>query len=187
MSDKPKPSSINTTKEDDYFFRRDQELLKKLRVTSAEDERHQAFELATGVSDPALLKELSDLGVSVASVAAMSLIPMVLVAWSDGKLDAKERAAVVKISGGKGISPGSPAHELLEHWLSVAPADDMPATWERYMKSIVPRLSDSGRETLKQEMLDHCRATAKAAGGVFGIGSISDAEENAIARITAAF
>lgn len=186
MTDKQDPSPVQATQEDDYFYRRDRELLEKLRSATVEKERRQALEAATGISDPGLLEELDDLGVGVASIAAVSLIPMVLVAWADGAVDGKERKEMLKIAAGKGVEPGSPAHDLLEHWLTHAPDADLFETWESYVAAMLPKLSEGARAKLKEEFLDQCEATARASGGVLGIGSVSSKEEAVIERIGAA-
>src|SRR5688572_2230293 len=66
--------------EDDYFRKRDQELIEKLRQATAVEEARQKLDDAreemgkkTGLADPALLRELQELGFTPDTV---SLLPL---------------------------------------------------------------------------------------------------------------
>ena len=47
------------------------------------------------VADDAVLEKLANFGMDASTLAALSLAPLVLVAWADGEVDAKERDAVL--------------------------------------------------------------------------------------------
>ena len=69
------------------------------------------------VLDSSLTERLAGLGIRTETLAALTLIPLVRVAWADEQLDAEERSAVVRGAESVGIAQDSPGHELLrEHF-----------------------------------------------------------------------
>jgi uncharacterized membrane protein YebE (DUF533 family) len=55
-----------------------------------------------------------ELWIRAETVAALSVVPLVEVAWADGALNAKERRAIVERAA---IAPDSTEGALLEVWL----------------------------------------------------------------------
>jgi hypothetical protein len=67
-------------------------------------------------SDP-VIDVLVELDVHAETVAAFSIVPLIEVAWADGGIHDKERAAILKAAEERGIEIGSPNHDLFERWL----------------------------------------------------------------------
>ena len=65
--------------EEDYFRKKDRELIEKMRHATAAEEERQALAKTSGLTDPALLQELKDLGFTPATV---SLLPLVDLPWT---------------------------------------------------------------------------------------------------------
>jgi uncharacterized membrane protein YebE (DUF533 family) len=98
--------------EDEFFRREDQRLMERLRGLRAAEATREA--LAKAITKPAVLERLMELGIRAETVAALSAVPLVEVAWADGALNAKERRAIVERAA---IAPDSTEGALLEVWL----------------------------------------------------------------------
>jgi len=174
--------------EDKFFAERDQELLRALREKTALRERKQALAEASGIADEDLLDQLQQLDVGAETLAALSLVPLVAVAWADRTLDPKERQAVLSAAEEKGIGPEHPGYPLLERWLEKRPAPALLATWKDYVAALSGTLSESAHKALKQDLLGRARAVAEAAGGLLGLGSrVSKPEQAVLEELEQAF
>ena len=89
--------------EETFFSQRDQELMQTLRERIASQERLKALAEVSGITDGELLAQLDQLDVSAETVAALSLVPLVAVAWADGTIDPKERNAVLAAAVALGL------------------------------------------------------------------------------------
>src|ERR1700752_1689964 len=95
--------------EDDYFRKKDRELIEKMRAAAAADRTKSELSAKTGLSDPALLGELGALGFPPDTIGVLPLVPVVQMAWAEGGITAAERALLVKLARERGIVEGSPA------------------------------------------------------------------------------
>ena len=77
----------------------------------------EALSAASGITDDTVLERLAALNISSETLAALSLIPLVVVAWADGSIDDKERAGVFSRAAEAGVGKGDISHELFERWL----------------------------------------------------------------------
>jgi uncharacterized tellurite resistance protein B-like protein len=159
-----------------------------MRAGREVESTRQALADATGVSDPAVLDQLAADGVTGASATALSLAPLVAVAWADRKLEDKERQAVIRVAEESGVAAGTPAHDLLEDWLRDEPPRTLMNTWSDYATALAADLPSADREALLNRLVERTTAVANAAGGGFaGLGSkVSDAEAAVINRVKAA-
>ncbi len=76
--------------EEKFFNNVDQKLMDKLREQVATEERAAAIERLTGLNDPKVCHEIAALNISVESLAALRLVPLVAVlgqttAWMTAK------------------------------------------------------------------------------------------------------
>ncbi|MHC4405481.1 MAG: hypothetical protein ACYTG0_38025 [Planctomycetota bacterium] len=166
--------------EDRFFHEHDQKLLEALREQTASKERKKALADASGITDDDLLGQLDKLDISGETVVALSLIPLIAVAWADGNVDVKERAAVLAAAEQKGIEKEHPAHQLLECWLKRKPDGSLLAVWKDYVATLSQTLSPSAKSALKEEVLGRARGVAEAAGGLLGFGSKVSKVEQAV-------
>jgi hypothetical protein len=135
-----------------------------------------------------VLDRLIGLGIKAETVTALSLVPLVEVAWADGSLDAKERRAVLDRARESGVAPGSTAQTLLEAWLERRPDPKLLDAWTQMVRGIRDQLGPDEAARLKAGLLDQARAVASASGGVLGIGAkVSGAEAAMLAKLEAAF
>jgi tellurite resistance protein len=173
--------------EDAFFARETARLLDEMRKKAALEERRQALREVIKGADEALLDHLLDLGVNAQTVLALSMLPLVRVAWADGAIEAKERATLVKSVEERGVTRGTPAHELLSSWLEHKPDESIEAAWAKYIQGLWPSLKQHERDELRERLLRLARGVAEAAGGFLGLGSkISSAERAVLDEIETA-
>ena len=174
--------------EDEFFRRRDEALAKKYREMQQLSVTREALGTASGIKSQKVLDKLVELGIHAETVAALSIAPLVAVAWADGKLDDRERAAVLKGATESGIAPGSTGYELLERWLGQPPDANLRTAWLSLVEGIVESMSPAEVSELRASLLDRARAVATASGGFLGLGSkISAAEESILQKLEAGF
>jgi len=174
--------------EETFFSQRDRELMQTLRERIASQERLKALAEVSGITDDELLAQLDQLDVSAETVAALSLVPLVAVAWADGTIDLKERKAVLAAAVQKGLEPGHPGYLLLEGWLDQQPERRLLDVWKGYVASLAPTLSGPAKHALQADLLGRARAVAEAAGGLLGFGTkISKAEQSVLNELEQAF
>ena len=118
--------------EESFFAKENARLLDHMKAEKASKASKERLAEISGIDDEAVLGKLAALNIESDTWAAISLVPLVEVAWADGKIDEKERRAVLSAAEANGIFSGSPSHELLESWLSRRPdAGHLPSrpTW----------------------------------------------------------
>jgi hypothetical protein len=174
--------------EEKFFAERDMELLRALREKTATQERKKALAEASGVDDEDLIDQLDLLGITGETLAALSLVPLIAVAWADGTLDVKERQAVLAAAEQKGMQKEHAGYQLLDRWLSRKPDAKLLDLWKSYVSEILPKLSEPARSALKDDLLGRARAVAEAAGGLLGLGKkVSKSEQAALSDLEEAF
>src|SRR5262245_60472249 len=163
--------------EDAFFARQDAKLLETLRQQARQKERRAALRETLPNADDALLDRLLDLGIGPGTVLAVILVPLAAVAWADGSIDDRERAALIRAATERGVAPGSPAMTLLEGWLAHPPDAGLLKVWKHYVRALWGSLGDAERGAMHDRMIGLARGVAEAAGGFLGLGSkISPAE-----------
>lgn len=174
--------------EDEFFRREDQRLLARLRELRAAETNREALSKASGITKPEVLDRLQQLGIQTQTLAALSIVPLIEVAWADGALDAKERRAVLEHAGAAGITSGSPAYGLLEAWLEHRPSQQLLDAWRDLVRAIREQIGDEEAGRLKAEIVERARVVARASGGVLGLGSkVSRAEAAMLASLERPF
>ena len=166
--------------EEAFFARENAEAIRRLHPA----EGGQAPASGTGIRDQAVLDRLAAHGIGPNALTALSLAPLVLVAWADGGPQPEERQAVLAAADGAGIPAGSPAHKLLDHWLAQHPPADLLATWSDYVRALSPE----ARIALHKDVMARAHQVAEAAGGFLGLVSkVSPTEQAMLKRLEDAF
>src|SRR5690349_3958319 len=115
--------------EDAFFMQEDRRLLDQMKQKAAHNEQLAQLRESTGIADDALLEKLLGLGLETQTLAALSLVPLIRVAWADGTVDDKERAAVMRAAKESGIVAASPGYAMLEKWLSRGAEPSLMQAW----------------------------------------------------------
>jgi hypothetical protein len=173
--------------EEEFFHKQNQQLVDRLRATEGKKAIKEALARIASDLDEHVLDQLIDLGMQPETFAAIWLVPLVAVAWADGKVDNRERQAILRAAEEKGLTADRPGHALLQEWLGRAPDAKLVQLWEDYVATICRSLSPADREEFKNEVLDLARGTAEAAGGLLGLAKVSAAEERVLARLARSF
>src|SRR5713226_8693532 len=80
--------------EEAFFAKQNERVKQQLRAKQEGQARREALAAASGIRDEGVLDKLVSLGLGAETLAVLSLVPLVEVAWADGTIDAKERAAI---------------------------------------------------------------------------------------------
>jgi hypothetical protein len=163
-----------------FFGKVDAELLKNLRSELAALEEANKMAHVSGILDEKVLRDLVRVGVTAESLLAMRFVPMVHVAWADRKISPEERAAILRAAESENVLPNSPAYGVLQSWLQRSPDPAVLAAWKEYIRELARSMPSESLTELRERTKSLCYKVAQAAGGVFGIGSISQAEQEAI-------
>jgi len=163
-------------------------LRRRLQLEQEEQEAKAALAGASGIADPELLQQLAGLGIRAETLAALTLIPLVEVAWADGHMDPREREAVLRGAESCGIERGTPSHGLLEIWTRDRPAPELVESWKAFSRALCSELSADQRGHLEEKLVGRARAVAEAAGGFLGLVSkVSREEASVLEDLEAAF
>lgn len=174
--------------EEEFFRKQEEKILAGLREAKQQAATREALAKSSGISNPAVLDLLSKLNVHAETVAALALVPLIEVAWADGKLDEKEAFAILQAAEKSGVVPGNACHALLKSWLAAPPRQELMAAWINYVQALCSKLDAAGRAALKGDVLTRARAVAHSAGGILGLGSkISPEEQAVLTRLEGAF
>jgi hypothetical protein len=141
-----------------------------------------------GMTDGELVEKLAELGLDAETVAAISLTPLVEVAWADDDADKKERAAVLEAATKYGLARGDVSYLLLEGRLGERPSELLFETWKDYLGVLAKSLDPQTMSTLKTELMTRARKVAEASGGILGLGAkVSKAETEMLEKLERAF
>lgn len=173
--------------EDEFFHRENQKKLEAMKDKLSAQESRDELRRASGMNDDAVLDRLVALGIRGQTIAALSLVPLIVVAWADGSIQANERSSILESAKGKGIDAGGPGHEILSSWLDHKPEPALFDAWEGYIKTLVVELTDEQRKLMRTQILGFARMIAESSGGILGFGKVSASEEKVLARIDGAF
>lgn len=173
--------------EEAFFSKRDAELINEMRRREETQTRKKALAEVSGITDEGVLDQLVAHDIHAESLAAFSLIPILEVAWSDGHVQAGERAVLLRAIEEAGKPRGSVSYRLMEAWLSHPPEPRLMELWLNYTKALMQELPPEAGRGIKETVLGHARAAAEAAGGFLGFGRISAKEAAVLQTLESAF
>jgi len=163
--------------EETFFAKENERLLRGLREKAKLDEKRKALHAVVKVKDPAIIEHLLELGVGPESILAVALVPLAAVSWADGRLDDKERKAILNAASERGVKPGSADYTMLEVWLREKPSQKLMEAWKKYARGIWEQLTESEKVLMRVSIVGRAREIAEAAGGFLGLQSISPQEK----------
>jgi len=185
MQEKGSLSERGRTLEDEFFLKEDMKMIEKLKQLKKMEETREALANTSGIRNQEVLNKLLELNIQPETLAALSAVPLVEIAWADGTMDAKEKQAI--LAGARQLGIAQEGVELLEQWLERRPEPGLLIAWTHFIEGLSEQLSSDELSSLKSGLLSHARAVAEAAGGLLGLGKISDAEQQILKRLEAAF
>ncbi len=184
MIDKDAFAERGRTLEEDYFRRKEQEVIEKMRRSAAAEAQRRQLGEQAGVADAGILQDLLELGYTAETVMLLHLVPLIQTAWAEGSVSNQERDLIVQAARSRGIAAGSPADVQLTRWLTDRPSDELFDKTLRAISAILQSRSPEERAASERDLLSLCTAIASASGGIFGLHAVSEDERQILARIS---
>lgn len=169
--------------EDEYFRKKDRELVEKMRRAAEVDQARTRLGQTTGLNDPALLQELQELGFTADTVSLLPLVPVLQMAWAEGGVTREEREVLVRFARSRGIAPDTAADRQLTEWLANRPDEAVFARAGRLIRALLESGSPSAAALTADELVLHAEKIAAASGGILGLGRISPEERALLKQI----
>jgi hypothetical protein len=186
MAEKDAFAERQRTFEEDYFRKKDRELIEKLRRAAEAEADRRAMGARTGLSDPALLAELQELGFTPETIVLLPIMPVLQMAWAEGGVTGAERTMIVTLARSRGVAVGSAADQQLGRWLTDRPSDDVFARATRLVRAMIGAEGpDASLAVTADDLVKHCEQIASTSGGILGIGRISAEERGLLASLAA--
>ena len=173
-------------REEDYFRKRDRELIERMRQAAAAEQTRKDLQAKTGLHDPELLRALQELGFTPDTISLLPLVPVLQVAWAEGGVSTAERRLIVDLARSRGIDAGTPADRELTEWLDRRPGPGVFERATRLIGAMLDRTGDAATDLSVEGLIKYCESIASASGGMFGIGRISAEERDTLAQIASA-
>lgn len=175
---------MSNDEENAYFRQKEMERRedKRRAMEKAAKELQEARGVAkaAGTEDMELAARIHALGFSGETAMVFDLMPLVHVAWADGKVQRAERATILTVLEHRNIARDSEAFVAIEAMLEEQPS-------EAFMAESLAALRDlmaDRPEGDTTEMIELCAAVADASGGILGLARrVSGEERELIAKI----
>lgn len=151
-------------------------LIDRLRFKASAEEEKAKLATAASLTDAKLIDQLASLGISAAGVPAVLMLPMVLVAWADHRIDIKERRYILSEAKRCGLQARSEAYALLQHWLDHRPPVIVFDTWKRLIQHELSLMGSKSKDKLIASTKAQMKSVARTAGGFFGFHRVSENE-----------
>jgi hypothetical protein len=172
--------------ENEFFARQNAKAREAFRAKIEEQESRDGLAAALGISEPGVLESLVQVGITPETLAALTMIPLVAVAWADGKLDDAEREAIERAADEAKVTDDH--RTLLAGWLTAAPDASLLDAWKQYAEALTGEMDPVACEALCTRIVGGARQVAESAGGFLGIGNkISASEAGVLAELEACF
>lgn len=169
--------------EDEYFHRKEQELIEKLRRRAHLDAERKKMAEALGFANLEILDHLQEMGYRSDTIALLFLVPLVQVAWAEGVVTKRERELVLKVAASRGIQESSPAYRQLVGWLDQRPSEEFFQNTLRVISALLAEEPAARSQNDQRDLVSYCTQIAKVSGGILGIGAISSDERTVIEHI----
>ena len=171
--------------EEQYFLKKEKELLEELRLQARRQSGRTDLAEATGIADEEILRELQGLGYSRDTVKLLYLVQLLQVAWTEGFVTSQEREQIVGVARTRNIHEGTAGDAQLQEWLRDKPSEQFFVRTNRIIGALLTALAPEERSASSDMLVALCTDVASASGGFLGLGKVSDAERLAIERVAA--
>ncbi len=178
---------MSSEEEELYFAQHEQDLRAdqrhKMTLAAKELEEKRKIAQSAGTADIEVAAHISALGFDGDSARVFDLLPLVHVAWADGKIQRGERGAILRVLRSRGIEQGSEAFRTMESLLEEKPSDAFMRESLAVLREVTGGLSDR-----TSTIVDLCIQVAASSGGFLGLklgAKIGDDEKRQIEEILA--
>jgi hypothetical protein len=176
-----KPHGVDL--EEAFFAGESARLLERMRKQAEHAERRDLLRRVVAIDDDAFLDRLIALGIGPERAMVLRLTPLVFVAWADGSVDDRERAAILSAATQQGVAAEETAREILGDWLERKPSPRILEMWKAYIRQIWGRFTPDEQIRLRDNLLTATREVAQASGGLLGIKAISASERGVLEEL----
>ena len=131
------------------------------------------------MTDSELIDALHYLGIDETNCRIMVVLPLVQVAWADGKVQPEERDAIVEIAKVEDLVHGD-GEKVLDGWLAHSPTQEYFSRGHEVLVELARRGGGMGSKVTPDtidSIIVYSENVAKAAGGLFGVLFTVDARE----------
>lgn len=154
---------------------------RQRQLDALRDEERAKIAFALNTSEEVAAEALA-LGFDAETAAVLPLVPLIRVAWADGKMTEAESAKVFEIALKRNVTSAG-AVEFLDLLMAQPPSDVFFERTERVIRHIV---SQNPNNLAMEGVLDMAKAVAQASGGFFGLKNpVSDDEQKLIDELAA--
>jgi hypothetical protein len=174
------------SREDEYFWKKDQELIEKMRRQASAEKANREMGIKSGLDDPELIQELAALGFTIDTVDLLPLVPLIQVAWAEGGVSDAERQLIIKLARSRGIAQGSAADRQLTAWLATAPDAQVFTRSTRLIRAMLTSGTSAGAGLDPDALVNYCEEIAAASGGILGMRKVSAEERALLSQIATA-
>jgi hypothetical protein len=187
VTDKDLFAERGRTLEEEYFRKREKELIDKMRQRAEAEAARRRLGEQAGVADEEILRDLETLGYTAETVTLLHLVPLVQMAWTEGDVSDRERDLIREAARARGIGAGSAADQQLSDWLTRRPSEDFFEKTLRAIGAVLEAQPAETRAASQKDLLSYCTAIASASGGIMGFRTVSDEERQLLSRISQEF
>lgn len=170
-----------TSDEEEEFFKREDaaKLAKMRRDRQLEAVRGTERSLISEAldTDEGLAQEVMSLGFDASTARVLPLIPLIQVAWADGKISRAEDRTIWEKALAFGVDKDSPAGEFLQLLLQERPSGIF---FQRVNLIIGEIVEDDPGSDIASNVVGWSKAVAEASGGFFGLTSPIDVKEQRV-------
>ena len=163
-----------------YFDQQDQKLIEQMRQKLVAQEREAELAAATGITDRMILSDLGKADADIGALAALGLIPLVEVAWADGRISPGESTTALQAAASMGVPQGSQAYALLEKWLTARPSPGLISAWKEYVRALAKTWPEDRTKAVRRAIIGRATSVAQSAGGILGMGNKVSPKEQAV-------
>lgn len=171
--------------EDEYFWKKDRELIERLQREAADARVREGLERASGLRAPEAIQELHDLGFTPETATLLPIVPVLQVAWAEGGIRAAERDLLVAFARSRGVEAGSAADRQLTAWMTTRPPEAVFTGAGRLIRAMLESGTAQSGNLTAEGLVAYCERIAASSGGVFGLGRISAEERTLLSRVAA--
>ena len=93
------------------------------------------------------------------------IVPLVKVAWAEGRVTRRERELIFDSAKRMGIQPGSRSYQKLSDWFELHPTDEFYDESLEQLRSEFEKLSEDDKTLRRLDLLSDCVNVAEASGG----------------------
>lgn len=183
MANKEGSSGTGRSREEEYFWKKDQELIEKLRRAASAEQAKRDLGAKVGLTDPQMIEELQALGFTTDTVVLLPLMPLVQVAWAEGGVSDAERQLIVNLARSRGIIEDSGADRQLSAWLASRPEAQVFTRATRLIRAMLDTPTAGHADLTIEGLVKYCESIAAASGGILGIKRISSEERALLSTI----